>query len=265
MDSTREDVLILGSSRAEHHFVPNIINEGENYSVYNCGVGGEDLLFSGIQLKESLKRYKPKLVVVEVSPSSLFMPDTEQKIKILLPYYQRDSAIFNALTHNKIAEKIKFASSIYPYNSTIASLMLGVFKNNVDTFRGFSPKYGTIDTTGLLKTVYRGMPNAFPQEKFTHMRHLLNTCQENDIKVVVVNSPVYVTTSNYDAISQQIKNISSEYSNTHYIDYSKHDSVYNKVAFFKDNTHLNYKGAVIFSKALSNELKGIFHQTLSKN
>ena len=39
-DEMRDDILIMGSSRASHHYVPKIIEDSLGMSCYNCGVDG---------------------------------------------------------------------------------------------------------------------------------------------------------------------------------------------------------------------------------
>jgi len=255
LDSTKEDILILGSSRAEHHFVPKIIKENLGLSVYNCGIGGEDLDFSLIQLYESLKRYKPKVIIAEVSPSSLSLPNPKENLKVLLPYYKKSPLIFNALTNNAPLEKLKFISTIYPFNSTISSLLKGIFKHPSDSLNGLLPLYGNIDTNGLANKIYAGLPSAFPSEKFNNLKQLISLCQHESLPLFIVNSPVYLTNSNYDAISNQIENICLVSKNVRYLNYSNCNLVYNQISFFKDHTHLNYQGAKIFSEVLSKDLK----------
>ena len=77
IDSTWQDVLIFGSSRAQHHYIPDTITSLTGLSTYNCGIGGQGLAFSFIQIHETLKRYKPKLIVLDLSPNIILDPLSE--------------------------------------------------------------------------------------------------------------------------------------------------------------------------------------------
>ncbi|WP_121357542.1 SGNH/GDSL hydrolase family protein [Flavisolibacter nicotianae] len=254
LDSTRQEILVLGSSRAEHHFIPNIISQSTGMTTYNCGFAGEGFLFSLIQLNETLKRYTPRFVVIEASPSTLSLPNPEESLKLLLPYYKRDSLIYNALTGNGYFEHLKFASSIYPYNSTIASLISGNLKRGSDTLNGFKPLDGTIDTSGVAARMNATFVNPYPPEKFVTLKEIISTCRQRNIPVAVVNSPVYLTNTVHDQVSNQIKAICAQYPNAVYLDYSKLDSLYVQGQYFKDYSHLNSAGAAIFTRALSKDL-----------
>jgi hypothetical protein len=258
LGSANEDILIFGSSRAEYHFIPAIIKDSAGLTAYNCGVGGADLLFSRIQLNEALKRYKPKYVVIEASPSSFFIPNADNNRKMLLPFYKKDTLLYNTLTNNEPFEKIKFLSSIYPYNSTIASLIKGIFKTKHDSTKGFLPAIGIIDTTDLVKAVDKSFATAsLPLEKFTYLKQLIEVCGANKIKVVVISTPVYLANANHDKMVDQLTAFCGQYRDLVYLDYSKYKQTYRQEGLFKDNSHLNHDGAVFFSKTFSSDFKKI--------
>jgi hypothetical protein len=261
LDSTKEDVLIFGSSRAEYHFIPETIQQNTGLSTYNCGFGGEGLLFSFIQLSESLKRYKPKLVVLEVSPNVLIDPESQQKLKILMPFSKKDPIIYNALTNEELFERVKLLSSIYPYNSTIASLITGGYKRNTDTLNGFTPVNGIIDTAGLADYINRLFPTtSIPAERLNVLRQFIAVCNDNDIKLVVVVSPVYQSNTNLETMIREIKAVCTPSKNFYFLNYCKLGSVHQNRNYFKDNLHLNYEGAKVFSETVSKDLKEIVTQ-----
>lgn len=258
LDSAKEDILIFGSSRAQHHFVSRVINKNTGLSCYNCGFGGEGLVFSLIQLNECLKRTIPKLIVLEVSPNILIDPETQQKLKILMPFHKRDPLIFNALTNDEMLEKVKLLSSIYPYNSTIASLITGQYKKNLDTLKGFNPLIGIIDTIGLIKEINASFPtSSIPYKNLQVLKQFIALCNNHNIKIAIVVSPLYQTNTNLDEMIKEIELTCLEFKNIYFLDYSKFDSIYLHISYFKDNLHLNYEGAQIFSEVISKRFKEI--------
>lgn len=260
LNSANEDILVFGSSRAEYHFIPAIIKEKTGLSVYNCGIGGADLLFSRIQLTEALKRSLPKYIVVEASPSSFFIPNAKEARKMLLPFYDRDTLIYSALGGDNLFGKVKYFSSIYPYNSTIASLVKGAIKSNSDSASGYLPAVGIIDTNGLSAKVNMAYgPIEMPSENFTYLGQIIEDCKLQGIRVFVVSSPVYQLNSKHDGMVKQIEIFCSPFSNVNYLDYSKHESIYGKTNLFKDNTHLNAEGAIVFSEIFAARLRELMN------
>ena len=67
-DKEDDDLLIFGSSRAQVHFVSNIISDSLNLKVHNFGLPGASINYSYIQLLEYLKYHKtpPKYATLEV-------------------------------------------------------------------------------------------------------------------------------------------------------------------------------------------------------
>jgi len=63
---------------------------------------------------------------------------------------------------------------------------------------------------------------------------------------------------NFDGMMTQIKRMCLQQNkNVYFLDYSRYKSLYKQPVYFKDNLHLNYNGAKIFSEAISKELKEI--------
>lgn len=261
LDSTKQDILIFGSSRAQYHFIPSIINNTTGLTSYNCGFAGQGLLFSYIQLHESLKRYKPRLVVLEVSPNILIDPESQRKLKILTPFHKKDPVIFNALTDGEVFEKVKLLSSIYPYNSTIASLITGRYKTDLDTLNGFIPLEGKIDTIGLINEMNRSFPTTSElSEKLNVLKQFITLCNNNNIKIAIVVTPVYQSNTNLDAMTKDIESSCQGFKNLYFLNYSKLDTTFQHITYFKDKLHLNYEGAKIFSAIVSEKLKEIIAQ-----
>ena len=43
VDSVRTDIVVMGSSRALHHYVPSLITQATGLSCYNCGIANEGI------------------------------------------------------------------------------------------------------------------------------------------------------------------------------------------------------------------------------
>jgi hypothetical protein len=255
LDSTNQDILIFGSSRVHHHFNPIIVEKYTGFKTYNCGFDGEGLLFSYIQLHKTLLRYKPKVVVLELSPNVIIDPDYQEKLNILLPYFKSDELIYHALTNNQPYEKIKFISSIYPFNSTIANLLKGSLKNShTNIVNGFLPLYGTIDTFGLTNKINTSFNcNTIPLEKLDYLREFILLCHNYSIPLITVVSPIYQTNKNLDQMISQINTYCRKY-NIVFFNFSKSKYTSLNSNLFKDNLHLNAEGAKFFSEDFSQKL-----------
>ena len=71
IEKTTADVLIFGSSRAYHHYIPPLIENKLKQSCYNTGSPGQYLLYNYATLKAVLKRYTPKIIILDVTAGDL--------------------------------------------------------------------------------------------------------------------------------------------------------------------------------------------------
>ena len=67
MKEANEDLLIMGSSRAAHHYVPQILEDSLGMTCYNAGSDGECIYYHYCLLASMIERgHTPKVVVYEV-------------------------------------------------------------------------------------------------------------------------------------------------------------------------------------------------------
>jgi hypothetical protein len=258
LEETNQDILILGSSRASNQFDSRVFERNTGLSTYNCGFGGQGLQFSYIQLCESVKRYKPKLVVLDLSPNILMDPGSKDKLKALLPYYKYDTLIFNALTYNDKIEKVKLMSAIYPYNSTIGSLIRGLTMEFTDSLKGYDPISSNFDTAGIFNKVNEEYNLAeIPAAKFADLNNIINACLINEIQLIIVVCPIFQRNKNLDEMIEQIRHVCTANRKILFVDYSKSQIFENKPGLFYDNLHLNDTGSEIFSDSLSREISAL--------
>src|ERR1700681_1259412 len=71
IDSCVSETIILGSSRAEHHYVPPVMAEILNSSCYNAGKDKQGLIYSLAMLKMMYRRYSPKEIILDLNPTAL--------------------------------------------------------------------------------------------------------------------------------------------------------------------------------------------------
>ncbi|MBP6870599.1 MAG: hypothetical protein KBC43_01210 [Bacteroidales bacterium] len=266
LDSTDQDILIFGSSRAVNQFDSRIISKKTGMSTYNCGFGGQGLQFSYIQMAETFKRYTPKIIILDISPNILLDPKSNDKLKILLPYFKKDTLIYNALTGNDYKEKLKFISAIFPYNSTILYMLRKFHEDFNDSLKGFIPIHRMLDTANLSVQIDKQFPGSVITEaNFTHLDQIINLCKSNDVQLVVVICPIYRLNENLKKHTGHIKDhINQNFKEIQLMDYSQHPMFLHEEKLFSDNLHLNYEGAKMFSEVFSEELD-YFNHNLTQN
>lgn len=249
---TNEDILIMGSSRASHHYIPAIIKDTLGLSVYNCGYDGCGIILAYSQLQLILKHYTPRCIVYELTPSFDFVEgDNLRYIKTMRPYYH--TGALNELVQDlDKSEKVKNISSFYRYNSSFISIVTDWLKTSETNNSGYKPEFKVAESEPKKNTDYTDRRN-LDDYKIKILKEFIDLCRQNDILLVVVVSPLY-TDDSTAAVFNPIFDILMQEGIT-ILDHSC-DSDFNwKRDYFSDSCHLNHEGAMEFSKILSSELK----------
>ena len=248
----KDEVVIFGSSRSVHHYNPYILADSLGVSVYNCGEKGNGAILSYGRFKMMTSRYKPQLIVYEVTPGyDYFVWDPYKKyLGNLRQYYDKPGIkeIFN--TFDDDLSPIRMQSRMYRNNSR---LIQEVFDNLVyrDNNRGYMPLYGSIydpNAGGNVKREY-----VIDTLKLQCMETLFKEIQADNIPIVMAISPVYRNAEGPEMYEEAYR-ISKEY-NIPVVDYRDFEPISSDSSYFQDGVHMNTKGAELFSSLIASDLK----------
>lgn len=251
IDSASQAILIYGSSRAQHHYIPDTITKYTKLSCYNCGIGGQGLVFSYIQVSEMLKRHRPKVIILDISPNILLDSNSIEKLRILMPYYERGDQIQNIFNSLSYFERFKYYSFIYPYNGSILSIISSFVYHKKELNKGFIPLLGKLNQKSI--SVNDTRCAKINNIQLNYLDSIQKICKDGNVTLIFMVSPIYKKTYSDSTILSQIGNISKNYKN-YFLDYSSDSLFYRNSNLFKDNLHLNVDGAALYSKIISNDL-----------
>lgn len=258
MEQTRADVLIFGSSRANHHYHPRIFKDLLKMSYFNAGRDGTYIFYHSGVLKSALKRYTPKIVVLD------FMADefnegeqSYDRMAALLPYYSTHPEIRELLQLKSRFEKIKLLSASYPYNS-LALTITGGNTGKTDEVTALTDGY-----VPLLRS-WNMPPASAPKSssakpdslKIKAYEGFIKDCKQSGAKLYIVCSPYFVkdfAPTNSFVTGKQI----AIQNNVAFIDFSHNSFFADKPGYFSDPVHLNDSGAAVFSKMLIAEMNRV--------
>ena len=88
-------VLIVGSSRATHHYVTQMIEDTIGLSTYNVGRDGCYFNYNCCVIHSVLDRYTPKLIVWENGGN--YLSEDDGSLNQLYPYYGKNKHITQAI------------------------------------------------------------------------------------------------------------------------------------------------------------------------
>lgn len=257
------DIMILGDSRAQHHYDTRILSDSVHLSCYNAGIDGSSIFLPYSIIKIALKRYTPKIIIIEFGPSSLnYIAQDYEKLSILLPYYKICPELKSLVLKKSPWERIKLISSIYPFNSLILNILR--FNTSLDAKRkweinGYIPIKDRQMNKAMIKpeTVTSDLPQIDPN-KITVLQEIIKICKSRKIELYFINSPIFRSKPApmlkiSELTKQEIDTLKKMKAN--YIDYSDEPHFIGQMQFFADPIHLNEKGATLYSKLIGELLK----------
>ena len=88
LESVHTDVLVFGASNASHHYVPSVFRDSLGMSFFNLGRDGMDILYGKAIFNGIVRRYCPKIIIINLSPTELSTDLSYDRLSPLLPYYR---------------------------------------------------------------------------------------------------------------------------------------------------------------------------------
>lgn len=251
MDETNADILVFGSSRANHHYNPDVFINSLNKTFYNTGRDGNFIFYQTAVLKSILRRYKPKLILYDFSGKFSYVQEDYDRLSSLLPYYRKHREIRDIVNLRSSFEPLKNLSSIYPYNSTLANIVIG--NSNL----GKKGKKGYVSLMGEWNEPLNEHKSIDKYEvdenKLAIFNEFLDLCKQNDIPLLVFVSPVFYTYDKDYSITL-CKQICNE-KNIPFYDFTKDERFLKSPQLFDDKEHLNDSGAKLYSKITLNIIR----------
>ena len=237
------DVIFLGSSRVNNHFVPKLFNEN-GYKTFNFGITRSRLEESALMLKMMVERkYKIKTLILQVD-LNINTNDHSEAIRSLFMPYLHQSAIIRE-HYKSIPEYNKLLYiPFYRYMNYDARIGFremyysGIHKKtNVLENDGFHPL-----TVNERPMVPADLSKYYPKKNIAY-EEIKAICKKNNIRLLAITTPMCKTTINRDYFNQ-IKLVYPEIYNF--------ENAVTDDKYFATCGHLNKDGAVEFTKVIFN-------------
>lgn len=250
-ETTCDSVLIFGSSRALHHYVPSIIEKEIGLTCYNVADWGiNNIYYHYGLLSNIMSRYIPKAIVFEIHPSDwLETPFSgKERAGALAPYCGMSNGCDEML---KLSGKYWPCqlSWVYRFTGSFPNLITGKIGSMDRNLKGWKPMDGAMDTTGVVAEEY---PFPIDQQRIALLERFIQDCKKNNIQLILTFSPMYIC-SNKD-ILQFSRKLAKEHHLT-FIDHYRDSNFVGHAELFYDFGHLNRKGAECYSHTIAQELK----------
>lgn len=255
------DVLVFGSSRANHHI--NVAEFSDN--AFNIGVDGTGIAYSST-LISTLPKEKEQLIIVHIDFSNFFGEDYDgTDIGALKSKYHRNDEITQSLDkygHISILQ-------IFFYSMSYNKISLGIIKNyfkpnyNYKTYNGYDPLTLNLSQEPIRDILLLRAKNSSDKECSDSL--IINTVGLDFLKTIksfsekspnkkflFISSPTYNDVCDND--NEELSKIMKKLGLT-YWDFSKLYIDRPDNSYWKDPTHLSKIGAEDFTFYLLQKLE----------
>lgn len=248
-DELECDLLLVGSSRCEHHYNPIILQDSLKMSCYNAGQSGNGIIVAYARYLMMCERKEPELVIYDINPDFDLLDgyDNHRYLTWLKSYYDKSFVrpIFEEIDQT---EKYKMTSQMYRYNSRFLEMLIDyVYPVEEPNILGYSPCHSEMDRTKIdSKEMNKHLQNyRFDSVKLNYIRKFIDTVGKDSIVICISPRWYGLDEGSYKPVVDICKE-----KGVRFINFSNDPKyVYNDI-FFKDGTHLNAKGADEFTRDL---------------
>ena len=252
-------IVIVGSSRASHHYVTQMIEEATGFPAWNIGRNGCYFSYNCCVINTIIERYSPKLIIWENDMNFLF-EDSSDPLESLFPYYDKNEYITKVIDENlPSTESFSLHSRLYQYNSTIQRIMIRYANrknNSYDSLKGFEPMPNKKHITPLVKDESNMSNKEVSENKAERLRNTICRVKDKGIQLVIVDSPKYAKQLSENNSKATMTSICNEY-NVPIIDNTQLTDIVAHPEFFYDRSHLNENGAKTYTYLLLAQLQSI--------
>lgn len=246
-EKATEDIIIMGSSRASHHYVPEIISEKLGMSCFNAGQDGNGIILHYGRWKLLSKRHAPKLIIYDLTTEfDLAVNDNMTYIDRLKPFCE-DATVNKYVSALFPAERFKLLSGMYCFNYKFLEILFD-YKGKTDFIKnqGYVPLYGHIRDEIVNNPRGNKIENIpFDADKIYYLELLLTDAKQVGTKVVFVVSPSWKGGGYSREVYTNIEAIANQYG-VQFIDYIDSE-ICDTPDYFEDSAHLNDMGARVFT------------------
>lgn len=253
-EKSNEDIIIMGSSRASHHYVPEIITEKTGMSCFNAGQDGNGIILQYGRWKMISERYTPKLIIYDITADfDLKENDNMAYVDRLKPFC-KDATVRDYVAAIFPMERLKLLSCMYRFNYKFLEmasdcLHRGDYMNDA----GYLPLNGYIREEIINREQSEKLATMdYDKVKLCYLEQLIKEANEKGTKVIFAISPYWEGGSYSTETYSQVRNLAEKYGVPFY-EYIDSDICLDPENF-EDSHHLNDKGAKEFTKDIVSQI-----------
>lgn len=249
-----EDIAIIGSSRANHHYDPQLLSDSLHLTAYNYGIEGLNIFADQavLAMLMSQAEKKPQMVILDLSESDICDVQgwNADHLSLLYPYDDVpavDSVLADAIDPRELFF-VRY-SKLYRHNSKILDYLKPKPAKGQRQENGFTP----LDGRWAGEPTQTATPYPLSAQKMDYLERFVGVCKSNGVLLVLSTSPCYSRLPKERNWIMAIKKVARE----HHLTYLYHEQDSDFLAhpeWFNEPYHLNAEGAEAFTRKIIPEL-----------
>lgn len=252
-----KEIIILGSSRGANNIIAGEIEKELGETAFNLSYPASDVTFHDFLLRALVKYNKPpKTLLLAIDDPLELLPTNTQVFRFerlypLVKYDFVNQEMVDKGVKNKLVSELFVLHQINKSNLNLNQ-------------KKFSPE-DTIMPCGSMpisfqragrKWVYEHSNTNYSisnevAEKLNSFKNIMKICEQYKIKLILITTPNYRNRNL--RFEQRIQQLSAK--QAVFYQFNNANAIYKNKDYFYDESHLNRKGAEIFTKELVNFLR----------
>ena len=257
------DVLIFGSSRAKHHFDPQVLDAKLGVDASNVGIQARGIRFARMVQSELLRKgTRARLFVLQLELAELFDPAPQRAVS-LAPWYGRSPVVDDILEDSSQYAWLKLQSHAYRYNGKVLHMLRDSRKPSSSPTKGYVALRGSLNDFPERKgrgALHRRLEQPIPAERGQLYREFVRAAGEQGIEVAFVIGPRLrpddpEPDSQYAAAVQFFQQLARD-EGAHFLPLTDVEYPdFRQPSLYRDWLHLNATGAALLSRRLADALR----------
>ncbi len=256
------DVLVLGSSRANHHIDPDLLGARLGMAVHNAGVDGQGIVFArAVQELVWANGIRPQVFVLQLQAFDVMTFEPERAL-VASRFLESMPATRATLEGEGYNVKVKLTSRSFRYNSLVLQLALNRLRGQPAAAQD---SYVSLDgSLGESTAGPEGVPGRWTSdarevspESLRVLGGFVRAAVEAGSQVFVVTGPFLrggpVLPSESAAADAIARVTSEEGGHLITVDETTHP-IFDDPALFYDPSHLNRQGAALYTGILAERI-----------
>lgn len=237
------DVIILGSSRANNHFVPELF-EKKGLKTFNYGMSGSHLFEASLMLKLMVERnYKIKTVILEADLGLCNEQQAEGIAAKFLPYIHHSEIIKEHFSKQKNFNELYYIP-FYRYIDFDAIIGLReIYNVTIDKPTNLLDRLGYYPLTSNKHGNMKNDIRALKPIRNKYYEEIKQICKQNHYKLITVMTPMCTNVKGLDYF---------EKANKIYPEIHNLENVVEGDQYFSSCGHMNDDGARMFTSIVIN-------------